>query len=517
MIRHAAILFAVTVGLSFAHAQDNRAEKNPDPSSENTVNLQSFIGQDVCLTIEIDVTSLDVNASKAFLEKLTREELPPALANGVNEFVDALVAAGVKKAYLIATIGAIGDVLWRLERNGNANGITPLLVLPCNKPDQVQAALAALTQKMGLTTSSLQIQKLAAANNNGPNFVLIGNRDAVKRAHHAAQPNRDALNEALLATNQLTHKAIVSLPAEARRDLLALWPETMPTNIPVSVSPRAMVEDISWIAISADLPPELKLQIQIKTVGKEALLRVKNAISTSLALTGPIKQHIKMTTTDRILTLGVATEPLLELVAVTPLPASAQQKLNSLKQIGLAIHNYHNQYQHLPPRCFTDPAGKPLHSWRVAILPFIEQQAVYKALNLKEAWNAASNQKLTATMIPLYTNSKSEPTKTTFRAPVMMGSLWQGDGPPKRFQDLTDGLSATIAIIDAPQSAATSWADPKPWVISAENPMADVFGDRDTATALMLDGAVRTLKKSEMNNEKLRAMLTTAGGEAIQF
>ncbi len=517
MIRHAVILITLALGLHNAHSQDNSVQKKPPPTSVNPVSIESFIGQDVCLTVEVDITSLDLTANRALLEKLSGEKFPPELAVSIRDLVDALMQAGVEKGYLIATVGSIGDILWRLQLNGGLNGISPLLVLPCKKPDQVQAALETFAQQQGQTTSSLKIQKLSAANEDGQSFVLIGNSEPAKRATQTAQPQRDALKEAQIAKNHLTHKVIFSLPAETRRDLIDLWPDKMPPTFPIAISPRAMVQDIRCIVASADLPPEPALQIQIKMFSKEAIQRVQDTISTSLALMGPIKQHVQMTTADKILTLDVAIEPLLALLAAAPSTATTQQKMNSLKQIGLATHNYHAIHGHLPPRCFTDPAGKPLQSWRVAILPLIEQQAAYDAFNLKEPWNAASNQKVAATQIPVYRNGKSETTKTTFRAPVMKGSLWEGDGPPRQFGQMTDGLSNTIAVIDAPLSAATAWANPEPWLISAEDPMSDIFGDRETVAALILDGSVITLKKSEMTNEKLKAMLTFAGGEQVEF
>ena len=516
MIRHAAMLIALVVGLQNAHSQDNSVQQKSAPFSENTVSIESFIGQDVCLTVEIDLASLELTANQALLEKLTGEKFPPELALGMRDFVNDLMKAGVEKGYLIATAGSIGDMLWQLQRSGTFKKFSPLLVLPCTKPDQVQAALEDLTQKLG-QTASLQIRKLSAANEDGQSFVLIGNSETAKRATQPAKPQRDALRETQIAKNQLTHKLIFSLPAETRRDLIDLWPDKMPATFPVAISPRAMVQDIRWIMASADLPPEPALQIQIKMVSKEAVQRVQNAISTSLALTGPIKQHVQMTTADKILTLYIATESLLALATTASAPAAKRQKTKSLKQIGLATHHYQSIHGHLPPRCFTDPAGKPLQSWRVAILPLIEQQAVYEAFNLKEPWNAASNQKVAATQIPLYSNGKSETTKTTFRAPVMKGSLWEGDGPPRQFRNITDGLSNTIAVIDAPDSAATAWANPEPWLISAKDPMSDIFGDRETVAALILDGSVVTLKKSEMTNEKLKAMLTFAGGEQVEF
>src|SRR5690606_28158027 len=106
-----------------------------------------------------------------------------------------------------------------------------------------------------------------------------------------------------------------------------------------------------------------------------------------------------------------------------------------------------------------------------------------------------------------------DPNKTQFRVPVFPGSAWDGEGPPKTFRDITDGSSNTIAVIHAPAEAAVSWADPAEWKISPDDPMKDVFGDREEVEALFFDGSVRTLQRDELDNEKLSAMLTIAGGE----
>ena len=65
--------------------------------------------------------------------------------------------------------------------------------------------------------------------------------------------------------------------------------------------------------------------------------------------------------------------------------------VNNLKQIGLALHNYHDTYNVFPAAAITDPQGRPLLSWRVAILPFLEQAALYNKFHLDEPWNSPHN------------------------------------------------------------------------------------------------------------------------------
>ena len=64
--------------------------------------------------------------------------------------------------------------------------------------------------------------------------------------------------------------------------------------------------------------------------------------------------------------------------------ATQTQTANNMKQLGLAMHSYHDAYRNLPPAAICDKDGKPLLSWRVAILPFVEGQALYREFKLDE-------------------------------------------------------------------------------------------------------------------------------------
>src|SRR5437879_3383271 len=87
---------------------------------------------------------------------------------------------------------------------------------------------------------------------------------------------------------------------------------------------------------------------------------------------------------------------------LTAAPAAQDEELNqrrasqnNLKQIGLAVHNYHDVNGKLPTDV-VDSNGKRLLSWRVLILPYIEQNNLYKQFKLDEAWDSDQNKKLLA-------------------------------------------------------------------------------------------------------------------------
>ena len=75
------------------------------------------------------------------------------------------------------------------------------------------------------------------------------------------------------------------------------------------------------------------------------------------------------------------------------------QCTNNEKQIALALHNYHDQHNSFPPAFSQGKDGKPLLSWRVLILPFLDQQqALYDQFHLDEAWDSPHNRTLIAKM-----------------------------------------------------------------------------------------------------------------------
>lgn len=186
----------------------------------------------------------------------------------------------------------------------------------------------------------------------------------------------------------------------------------------------------------------------------------------------------------------------------------------TLRTTTLAFHNYYSAYQKFPPRAVVDENGKELFSGRASMLPFLEQNNLFQQLRLDEPWDSKHNRQFSEFGVPQF--GMSPDGKATVRFPVFPDSLWDDKNAGSGFGDITDGTSNTIFAIDAPPEAAVSWADPSPWKISTTNPMKDVFGDRDEVAVSMMDGSTRVLKKAEMTNEKLKAMLTVSGGEVIR-
>ena len=75
---------------------------------------------------------------------------------------------------------------------------------------------------------------------------------------------------------------------------------------------------------------------------------------------------------------------------------------NNLKQIAMALHMYNEQYGSFPPAYIADENGNPKHGWRVLILPFLDEQALYDKYDFDEPWNGPNNSKLADSMPPVY-------------------------------------------------------------------------------------------------------------------
>ena len=134
----------------------------------------------------------------------------------------------------------------------------------------------------------------------------------------------------------------------------------------------------------------------------------------------------------------------------------------SLKQIGLALHAYHNKYGSLPPAFVADDDGRPMHSWRVLILPFLDCQPLYDRYDFSVPWNHSNNRYVLENMPELYSCYR-DPDRggsvTSYFAIVGPDCAFRG-ATPVRYREITDGLSNTLAIGEA-SGLHVPWTKPE--------------------------------------------------------
>jgi hypothetical protein len=209
----------------------------------------------------------------------------------------------------------------------------------------------------------------------------------------------------------------------------------------------------------------------------------------------------------------------IDLEAVTPEGARQAQSTNNLKQIGLAMHNFADVHKRFPVADGAASDGKPKLSWRVHILPFMEQQALFNEFKLDEPWDSEHNKKLIEKMPPFYQapgTGVADKHKTNYVTVRGKDTMFPA-GKAARFSDIKDGLSNTAMVVEVSDDQAVVWTKPDDFEPDAENPLKGVVGLRRGKFLMLFgDASVQALSES-LDKETVRAIYTRAGGEVVDF
>lgn len=218
---------------------------------------------------------------------------------------------------------------------------------------------------------------------------------------------------------------------------------------------------------------------------------------------------------------GILIALLLPAVQAAREAARRTQCANNLKQIGLAMHNYHDTYNMFPPAFTVDENGNPLHSWRVLLLPFLEQAALYDQFDLNEPWDSPQNRAAAAFMPATY-GCPSSP-DTSSQSPnymVINGPGMLFNGPTQTAtREISDGTSNTLMVVEV-SGATTLWTEPVE--LDASRMTFSIGGGPGEigshhpggAQVMFADGSVRFMSNTVPPNV-LQSMATRAGGEPI--
>ncbi len=192
---------------------------------------------------------------------------------------------------------------------------------------------------------------------------------------------------------------------------------------------------------------------------------------------------------------------------------------NNLKQIALALHNYHDTHKTFPPAYIADENGRPMHSWRTLILPFLEQQAVYARYDFNQPWDSPQNQAAIDVVIPVYNCPSAPSTGTPYTNYMFVtgpGSAFEGQ-KAVRIRDIKDGTSNTIAVVEVP-GGGTHWAQPDDIDVEAFLRLANQQPGRSYHPggfqAALFDGSVHFFEDT-IDSSVLRALITPQGQEQV--
>jgi len=199
--------------------------------------------------------------------------------------------------------------------------------------------------------------------------------------------------------------------------------------------------------------------------------------------------------------------------------AEAKKKsAKNMKELALALLNFRDTYNTFPPHpSLQTDLTKRLYSWRVDILPFIEEDNLWKTFKQKEPWDSEDNKKLLDKMPKTYapvTDDSKEKNLTHYQIIVGGGAMFDSKKRVK-IKDITDGTSNTIMIVEAEEPVL--WTKPADLVYDPEKPLPKFGGlFKDGFHVAFADGTVRFIKK-DTDEKLIRALITRAGGEAVDL
>ena len=210
---------------------------------------------------------------------------------------------------------------------------------------------------------------------------------------------------------------------------------------------------------------------------------------------------------------------------------------NKLHQIALALQLYHQANGCFPPAYIADKYGKPMHSWRVLILPYLEYDSLYKVYDFTEPWNGPKNKKLVGTCLSDYacpsdpSTNASGATATNYVAVVGPNAAWAGEKSRKLGEvDFPGGSSSTILLVEVTNSGIP-WAEPRdlspdsllaadaklPALVMGNHPGGrheEFFFTYEYGSGVhvvLADGSVCRLTTAGLSNEELWKMLQIGG------
>jgi type II secretory pathway pseudopilin PulG len=333
-----------------------------------------------------------------------------------------------------------------------------------------------------------------------------------------AQPFVDAINlvDAAELTLTLSSQGPISLVVHANDEAAAQQIETLLTQA-AAKSQEQMRAQLAKSAASEDPVERAFAQYVERVSGPWSQRFMPSREAASLTFfhfensSSPQQQYVT------VAVIGILVALLLPAVQAAREAARRNSSVNNLRNISLALQNYHDTKKGFPAHANYSADGKPLLSWRVHILPYIEQITLYNQFHLDEPWDSEHNRALIAQMPQTYQNPNipAESGKTSYLAVVGKECIFDGTDKGIGIRQVTDGTSYTLAIVEADANQAVEWTKPDDWEYDAANPKNGLGNLRPGGwNAAFCDGSVRFMDNS-IDPETLKALFTRAGGEPV--
>ena len=316
-----------------------------------------------------------------------------------------------------------------------------------------------------------------------------------------------------------------------------------------SLTGNMVAENLLWGGIELQLGQQIALKIEIEASDSETATKVADVLGAGTEkliqqlpqvreilpdkIIDELVDAMKPVVKERRVTIALdsITGDMDRLTNVLAKPVSAarqaarlQSELNQIRQLALAILNYEAAFSRFPnPFGVTEQTPGGL-SWRVQILPFIEENKLYEQFKLDEPWNSEHNLKLVIEMpqvfkSPVMKGAKFQGEgKTIFQVPVGEGTAFDKESFEEKgltFGDFKDGTSNTILIVTVAPEKAVIWTKPADWEVNLDEPWTGLRAEeRGGLTVAHADSSAHRYPFT-IKPEVLRALITKSGGEIV--
>jgi hypothetical protein len=380
--------------------------------------------------------------------------------------------------------------------------------------------------------------------------LLIGSPIMIEALKHGQPVERPQL-AAAMSTMADAPIQVVFLPSKEQRRVIEEMIPRLPKEMG-GLPAKRITDGVQWLAASAVLEPKVNVKVVIQSSDDKSAAGVQGLIGMGMLLLGkipmadgkPLSEHlgadfnrirkalIPEMENDRLL-LQLNDEVLFDFGAKLAVrvqeEAEKKQHLNNLKQITLAMHNYADTHGGLLPGRAGFGTGeakpvigkKPLLSWRVYLLPFVERDNLYTQFHLDEPWDSEHNKKLIAQIPPVYQSDNAKLTmegKTRICGPIGKDMAFEPSGEGLKMPgDFPDGTSNTIMLVEAAEANAVIWTKPDDLEIDLKQPKKGLL-DPDSASFLagFADGSVHRIPK-KIEDKMLLYMFWRSDGNVIDI
>lgn len=482
--------------------------------------LQRWVDDQTIAVGIIDVRRIDMAAAMEKMTKLIGPGMPQPVETRASMVAmrEGLLKAGAEHIFLVygnAELGGMPTVIVPLKDKSKAEEIATLVADGRSAPFKGNASpLGWNTTPVVRNVSWKVIDE----------YVVIG----TSTAFTAKESLKPTARQQLVAAMQSKSEAAVQVYLIPSNDIRKVLSEMMPL-LPKELgggSSNVITQGLQWAAIAVDLPPSLSGTLKIQTENRaqaqeltELWKKMLEVIKAEASRTGrehpagklinEVAKSLEIKVSDRTIEMMATSEklePLTELLAKS-LSDNTGDTLNAsqLRNMLTAMHNFHGDFNRLPTQAICDKDGKPLLSWRVAMLPYLGQDHLYKQFKLDEPWDSENNIKLIEKMPRIYVHpvAKNVPANHTL---YQVFYSKKGDKPAAAIMEngkitlqqfaLQDGTSNTFVLTDA-ASTAVPWTKPADLYYDGkvENlpKLVSPRGD-DWAHVVFADGSVRRYK-----------------------